>query len=182
MTKSLSSFAPGILAKSTAAQVSLAPPTGRLSLRAKGNLAPLNAALCLTLPLQVGQRIAVGGVEAICLGPDEWTLHASDVGPTVAACAEIYADHPHSLTDISGREITFLIEGPRAAELLTLGCARDIESIAVGEGRRTVCDGASVILWRDGPDTFRMDVWHSFAPHLLHLFETGCRELAAEAV
>lgn len=177
MNKAVSSFVPGVLATSTAATVSLAAPTGRLSLRARGDLSALDAALGLTLPTRIGQRNA----GAICLGPDEWMLHADDIVPIVAACAAIYEGHPHSLTDVSGREITLLIEGPRAAELLTLGCARDIDSIPVGEGRRTVCDGATVILWRDAPDRFRMDVWHSFAPHLLHLFETGCRELAAEA-
>lgn len=177
MSKAISSFAPGILTASAVAQVSLAVPVGRLALRARGDIAPLNAALGFDLPERIGQRN--GG--AIKLGPDEWTIHAADTAPLVAACAEIYAAHPHSLTDISGREITLVIEGPRAADLLTLGCSRDIDSIPVGEGRRTVCDGATVVLWRDGPNLFRMDVWHSFASHLLHLFETGCRELAAEA-
>lgn len=177
MNKPVSLLIPGVLATSRAATVSLAAPVGRLALRARGDLSALNAALGFALPGRIGQ--CNGG--AICLGPDEWTIHADDVQPIVAACAAVYDGHPHSLTDISGREITLVIQGPRAAELLTLGCARDIDTIAVGEGRRTVCDGATVVLWRDAPDLFRMDVWHSFAPHLLHLFETGCRELAAEA-
>ncbi|MBE9640580.1 sarcosine oxidase subunit gamma, partial [Salipiger pacificus] len=29
---------------------------------------------------------------------------------------------------------------------------------------------------------FRMDVWNSFAPHLLHLLQVGARELAAETL
>lgn len=48
----------------------------------------------------------------------------------------------------------------------------------LGEGRCTNLKGVTVILWRDGEDRFRLDVWHSFAAYLLHLLETGCRELA----
>ena len=31
-----------------------------------------------------------------------------------------------------------------------------------------------------GVDSFRMDVWNSFAPHVYELLAIGCRELAAE--
>ncbi len=99
----------------------------------------------------------------------------------LSSCAEVYATLPHSLVDVSGREVTFLIDGPRATELLTLGMARDPDSIAAGEGRRTNFDGVTVTIWRDAESAYRMDVWHSFAPHVRHLLETGCRELAAEA-
>ena len=118
------------------------------------------------------------------IGPDEWILHGSKeaAASAVAALAGLYASHPHSLVDVSGREVSFVIEGPRAAELLTMGCPRDIETILPGSGRRTVFDGVTVILWRDAADRFRMDLWHSFAPHLLHLLETGSRELAAESL
>ena len=165
-------------------RVTTAVPTGRLSLRARGDLTPLNAALGLTLPVKIGQRATAGDLQAICLGPDEWVLQTPEtaMGTVQEAAAAVYGDHPHSLVDISGREVTYLIDGPRAAELMTLGCPRDIDMIGVGQGRRTVFDGATVVLWRDGEDSFRMDCWNSFAPHVLHLLETGCRELAAEAL
>lgn len=184
MNAPISSFAPGVLAASRAASVNLADPCGRLSLRARGDLAALNGALDLTLPQKIGRRAEAGAVEALCLGPDEWVIVApeAEVAGLTAACATVYETHPHSLVDISGREVTFRIEGPRAAELLTLGAPRDPDSIAVGEGRRTVFDGVSVVIWRDAETSFRMDVWHSFAQHVLGLLETGCRELAAETV
>lgn len=181
MNGPVSSLQPGVLMGSTAARVSLMAQSGCLALRARGDLSALDHALGLILPRRIGQCAGSDGVQAICLGPDEWTILTSDAALLIAACADIYADHPHSLTDISGREVTLLIDGPRAVDLLTLGCPRDIESIPVGEGRRTICDGVTVVLWRDAPDVFRMDIWHSFAPHLLHLFRTGCAELAAEA-
>ena len=173
---------PAVLAESAAARISLAAPCARLSLQARGDLTLLDTALGLVLPDRVGRRAEAGEVEAICLGPEEWMLHAPEPKADAirAACAGVYATLPHSLVDVSGREVSFVIDGPRAAELLTLGCPRDIDSIAVGEGRRTVLDDVTVILWRDGDALFRLDCWHSFAPHLLHLFEIGCRELAAE--
>lgn len=164
-------------------RVSLAPPCARLSLRARGDLVPLDGALGLSLPERTGKRAAAGAVEVIRLGPDEWILHApeAELPRLIDACAKVYAAHPHSLVDISGREVTYVIEGPAAAELLTIGCPRDPDSIAAGEGRRTVFDGVSVILWRDSATRFRLDCWQSFAPHVHSLLETGCRELAAEA-
>lgn len=182
MNMRVSSPVPGTLAESKAARVSILAAQARLSLRARGDLAPLSAALGLSLPDRIGTRSATGEIEAMRLGPDEWTILAptGEVERLVAACGAIYASHPHSLVDISGREVTLLIEGPRAAELLTLGCARDIDTIAVDEGRRTIFDGVTVVLWRDAENHFRMDIWNSFVSHLGHLLETGCKELAAD--
>lgn len=182
MNAPISSFPASVLAESTAARVSLAEPCARLSLRARGDLAALNTALGLSLPEAIGQRAEAENLQALCLGPDEWMLHstAPSTDTIISACEAVYGSHPHSLVDVSGREVTFVIDGARAADLLTLGMPRDPDSIAPGEGRRTNFDGVTVVLWRDGANEFRMDVWHSFAPHVLHLLETGCRELAAE--
>ena len=182
MSRVLSPLSPGLLIETAAAAIGLAPSQARFSLRARGDLTPLNSALGLTLPDRIGRRSAEGALEALRLGPDEWMLLArpQDAGNLTAACAGVYADLPHSLVDISAREMTFIIEGEHAAELLTIGCPRDIATIPAGEARRTVFDGATVVLWRDAPTRFRMDCWNSFAPHLLQLLETGAREIAAE--
>lgn len=178
-----SSFTPNAVFETTAARIQASRVGGRFSLRARGDLSSLNSALGLTLPTKIGQRAQSDKVEALCLGPDEWVLIAVEgaVGEVISACASAYGNLPHSLVDITGREFQVSIEGARAAELLTIGMPRDVASIAVGEGRRTVFDGASVILWRDGENKFRMDIWNSFAGHLFELLETGCLELAAEA-
>ncbi len=177
------SLTPETAVETSAARVKIAAVDGRFSLRARGDLGPLNAALDLILPSKIGQRASSEKAEALCLGPDEWVVTTSEGGKiqVISACAGAYAKLPHSLVDISGREICFLIDGPRAVELLTIGCPRDIATIGIGEGRRTLCDGVSVVLWRDAENSFRMDVWNSFAPHLYSLLETGCMELAAEA-
>ena len=183
MTIEISPLVPGIVAETAAARISIAPMRGRLSVRTRGNVAALATALGLNLPDRIGERTSAGAIEAIRLGPDEWTVLAplDNITDLAASCARLAADHPHSLVDISGREVTLLIEGPKAAELLTLGCPRDIETILPGQGRRTLFDGATVVLWRDDKDHFRVDVWNSFASHVAQLLETGSRELAAES-
>ncbi len=176
-------FQPGPLAESSAAAVTLLAPVGRFSLRARETDVPaLSKAIGVDLPRRIGSRASVGTTEALCLGPDEWQILTDEAAaPRLAEdCACIYAEAPHSLTDISDREITVRIEGPKAPELVTLGCPRDIDRIADGEGRRTLMDGASVVLWRDGAQSFRLDMWRSFAPHVIALLKTGCAELAAE--
>lgn len=183
MTAHHRDLTPALLAESSAATVSLLAPVARFSLRARPAALPaLSAALGLALPQRIGASARAGATEALCLGPDEWLILSPGMeGERIAAaCASIYTETPHSLTEISDREVTAHITGPKAAELLTLGCPRDIDSIAQGSARRTVFDGATVIIWRDAEQEFRMDVWRSFAPHVFALLETGCAELAAE--
>ena len=173
---------PGPLARSSAVTVTLLAPVARFSLRARtGDLPTLSGALGLDLPQKIGDRAAAGAIEALCLGPDEWHILApeADAGRLAAAAAAVYDAAPHSLTDISDREVTVMVEGPAAAELLTIGCPRDIDRIAPGRGCRTVMDGGTVLLWRDAPERFRLDIWRSFAPHVIALLRTGCVELAA---
>ncbi len=171
------------LASSRAATVSLLAPVVRFSLRVGADERDaLSSALSVPLPARIGQCSRQGETEILSLGPDEWLVLASEskAAGIMEACAAIYADAPHSLTDISDREVTLLVEGPKADELMTLGCPRDLDHLPEGEARRTVFDGVSVVLWRDGLQRFRIDVWRSFAPHVMSLLTTGCGELALE--
>ncbi|MCP1200803.1 sarcosine oxidase subunit gamma [Notoacmeibacter sp. MSK16QG-6] len=171
------------LAASSVATISLLAPGSRYSLRVgETDRDALSQALDLALPEKIGECSRRHNTEILCLGPDEWIVLSpeSDAGTIAQACAAVYDAAPHSLTDISDREVTVLIEGPKAAELMTLGCPRDLEKLPNGQGRRTVFDGVSVILWRDGPQRFRLDVWRSFASHVISLLATGCGELALE--
>ncbi|SFJ81169.1 sarcosine oxidase subunit gamma [Celeribacter neptunius] len=183
MSIAISSLTPSTIAETSAAKVVSLPMQGRLSLRARDGLDKLGAALGLSLPQKIGQCARADGIEAVCLGPDEWTLllPLDQVATVTEALAALMPELPHALTDISGREVTFRIEGTRAAELLTIGCARDLSGVAPGEARRTLFDVATVVLWHDGENAFRMDVWNSFAPFIAQTLEVGCKELAAEA-
>jgi sarcosine oxidase subunit gamma len=182
MSINLSSLTPATLIETAATKVATSGPAGRLSLRARGDLKAMNKALGLTLPQKVGARADAGNLQAVCLGPDEWTLvmPADEKEAIITALAKIYDALPHSVTDVSAREITFEITGPKATDLLSIGCPRDITTIAIGEARRTVFDGTTVVLWCDGKDQYRMDIWNSFAPFVADLLVTGAKEIAAE--
>tara|TARA_R110001583_G_scaffold195404_1_gene372821 strand:- start:54620 stop:55171 length:552 start_codon:yes stop_codon:yes gene_type:complete len=176
-------FTPGPLFSGAAVSVSLMAPVARFSLRLRaGDVPALSQAIGLELPTRIGTRARKEPVDIMCLGPDEWQVQtdASDSARLINACAGIYAQTPHSLTDISEREVTVVIHGPDAIDLLGIGCPRDIDQIAIGDGCRTVFDGVSTILWRDGETSFRLDIWRSFAPYVIDLIQTGCIELATE--
>ena len=161
--------------------VELLDPDARFCLRVDASRASAaGGALGLELPHQVGRRAVHAYREALCLGPDEWVIAAPEVErrAIVDAMAALYAETPHSLVDISDREVCIRIDGPRAAELLSFGCPRDIDRLPPGSGVRTVFDGAQVVIWRDAADRFRIDVWRSFYPHVLELLVTGNAELA----
>ncbi|WP_430474632.1 sarcosine oxidase subunit gamma [Thalassospira lucentensis] len=171
------------LAKNSALSVELLAPVARFSLRAGTDAqAALSKALGAALPTKIGQCTRKGFLEVLCLGPDEWTILAPEdhAAKITDACKKIYAKAPHSLTEISDREVAIHITGSKATDLMTIGCPRDLDQLPVGEARRTVFDGVSAVLWRDGVEEYRLDLWRSFAPHVISLLETGCSELAAE--
>lgn len=183
MSLKISSLTPEVLVETAAARVAVQGEVGRASLRARGDLSPLNKALALELPTKIGTRAAAGDLEVVCLGPDEWMLcmPKGDIAGHKVACDAVYGTLPHSFADISAREVTLEITGARAAELLSIGCPRDLTTIPVGEARRTVFDVSTVVIWCDGDNQYRMDLWNSFAGYEAELLVTGAKELAAEA-
>ena len=68
------------------------------------------------------------------------------------------ADLPHSLVEISDREIAVTLEGPEATTLLTVGCPADVAGFDVSTGARTIFDGVQVVLYRDARTDLR---WRS---------------------
>lgn len=165
---------------SAALQIEELAPSARLSLRVRPqHRAQLARTLGLDLPVRIGDRTTSEGREALCLGPDEWLILAPETSSLTAAAAAIYANAPHSLTEISDREITLRLSGASVLDLLATGCPRDIAALAEGRGCRTVFDSATVTIWRDGPAVFRMDVWRSFLPHVRNLMALAEAELAA---
>ena len=155
-------------------------PAPRLSLRVKpAHRVTLGQALGLDLPTRVGARMAAGGTEALCLGPDEWLITAPEGAGLADAVHAVYAGAPHSLVDISDREITLRLSGPAVLDLLATCCPRNVAAMPVGSAARTLFDSATVVLWRDGPTDFRMDIWRSFAPHVRSLLAQVQTEIAA---
>lgn len=150
----------------------------RFSLRVRDDHRDVLAGVLeLDLPTAIGQRSVSVATEVLCLGPDEWLILTPDAAPLVAASGGAYPRIPHSLCEVSDREITLRLTGPQALTVLTTGCPRDIEAMPVGQAARTLFDSASVILWRDDLQEFRMDVWRSFLPHVRALLDQVMVEL-----
>ncbi|MDW8371591.1 MAG: sarcosine oxidase subunit gamma family protein [Geminicoccaceae bacterium] len=159
---------------SAGARVTELPPRARFSLRLRAaGIAPASAALGLELPRRIGQTAAAGGRRALMLWPDEWLIEGPD-GDRPA----LPRDLAGALVDITDREIAFRIEGPRAAELLSIGIARDLRPLAPGRGCRTAFDSVQVVLLREAEDAFTLSVWRSLARHVAELLAIGQRELA----
>lgn len=136
-------------------------------------------ALGLDLPEKIGDRTEKDGREALCLGPNEWVILApfGERDAIMDAASSIYPQTMHSLCEISNREITLRLSGPKVLDLLATNCPRNIAIIAPGRGVRTVFDSATVVLWRDAEDVFRLDVWRSFLPHVSALLTLAQNEL-----
>lgn len=144
----------------------------RYSLRLR-DTAAAGAALGVALPERVGAIAPRGAASLMCLGPDEWLWDGPEGDRPI-----LPADLPHALVDVSDRDVTFRIAGPRAAELLSIGIARNLARLARGTGCRTTFDSAQAVLVREFEDTFTLTVWRSFVPHVAELLAIGQRELA----
>jgi sarcosine oxidase, subunit gamma len=75
----------------------------------------------------------------------------------------------HSLVDVSHRQIGLVASGPGAARVLNAGCPLDLDlkAFPVGFATRTLFYKVEIVLWRRAETTFHVDVWRSFAPHLV---------------
>jgi len=87
---------------------------------------------------------------------------------------------PHSLVDMSHRQLALEVSGPTAQTLLNAGCPLDlhISAFPVGMCTRTVLGKADIVLWRTGPDSFHVEVWRSFADYVARFLTEAARELA----
>ncbi|MFP7675004.1 sarcosine oxidase subunit gamma, partial [Marivita sp. S0852] len=159
--------------------VTILPPVARFNLRiAPADLAKASAAFGLDLPGKIGQGSRKDTRAAYCIGPDEWLLHAAeeDQQAIVSAFDALRDDTAHSLVVISDREVTIELTGPSAADLLSVGCPLDLSRIPAGSAKRTVFDYAQITLIRDAEDTFRIEVWRSYLPHVHGILNIAARE------
>jgi sarcosine oxidase subunit gamma len=163
-----------------------APPAARFILRGSAAVAEaVSAPFGAPLPHAINTAsTGSDGRAAFKIGPDEWLLVApgGDAGDLFAAIEGAGAE-PHSLVDVSHRQTAILVEGPRAADTLNAAVPLDLspEAFPVGMATRTIFEKAEIVLWRPGPQVFRIEVWRSFSPYVLGLIEEVRQENAGEA-
>ena len=85
---------------------------------------------------------------------------------------------PFSLVDVSHRQTALEVTGPRAARALLAGCPLDLDRSAFPTGActRTIIAKSEVVLWRQGDERFRVEVWRSFAPYVWSFLREACLE------
>jgi sarcosine oxidase subunit gamma len=130
-------------------------------------------------PLAPRKSAESGARAALWLGPDEWLLIAEGetpeaLGPTLEAAL---AAEPHSLVDVSQRQLGLELEGPLAARALNAGCPLDLglSAFPIGEVTRTMLSKAEIVLWRKGPRRFHVEVWRSFADYAVTFLAEAAR-------
>ncbi|GLK82144.1 sarcosine oxidase subunit gamma [Ancylobacter defluvii] len=166
-----------------AARLSVIAPATQLSFRGReAAIGPAGAGFGVDLPRQACRFARSGARLAAWLGPDEWLLIAEDADPAAlqADLQAALAGLPHALVDVSARALGIAVEGPRAAYVLNQGCPLDLDEAAfpVGMATRTVFAKAEIVLMRETPERFRVEVWRSFAPYAWGLLEEARREFA----
>jgi sarcosine oxidase subunit gamma len=159
------------------------PPAARYILRGTPQvMAAAGNALGLTIS-EAACRAAVNGDQAaaLWLGPDEQLLLAPESADLVATLTPALRDLPHSLVDVSHRQIALEVSGPHAADLLNAGCPLDLDLSAfpVGMCTRTVFAKSEIVLWRTSTDVFHVEVWRSFATYVTGFLAEVAREVAA---
>ena len=85
---------------------------------------------------------------------------------------------PGAAVDVSHRSTGITISGPFAITALNAFVALDLAPTAfpVDMCTRTLLGKAEIIMWRSSVETFRIDVWRSFAPYVWQCLLEARRE------
>ena len=157
----------------------LAAPATRFIFRGPPEAARLcGEAFGCILPIEACRAKHAEGRAALWLGPDEWLLLAPETVSPPGLVSRIEAAVgavPHSLVDVSHRQIGVEVTGHGAAALINAGCPLDLDlrAFPVDMSTRTVLAKADITLWRQAEETFRIEVARSFAPYVMSFLKTA---------
>jgi sarcosine oxidase subunit gamma len=124
----------------------------------------------VALPEDACRASVAGERAALWLGPDEQLLLAP-AGSQARIAAELeiaLSGIPHSLVDVSQRQVALAVAGPTARDLLASGCPLDLdpEAFPVGMCTRTLFGKAEALLWRPSAEEYHLEVGRSFADYV----------------
>jgi sarcosine oxidase subunit gamma len=137
-------------------------------------LTAASGALGFTLPQTPCRAASLGDRHALWLGPDEWLVLSPPGDGLEGALAAAIGSHPHSLVEVTHRQVGLILSGSHVETILAGGCPLDValRAFPVGMCTRTLFEKAEIVLWRTEAHRFHIEVWRSFASYLLaHLHE-----------
>jgi len=151
-------------------------PAGRLLLQADAQARAIAADVWGVAFSEESCRAHVSGNRAtLWLGPDEHLLWQAsrEIELPIDALEQALQSHPHSLVDISHRQMALELTGPYAATILAGACPLDLDpkSFPVGMCTRTVLAKADIILWRTAAEKFHVEIWRSFQNYAMALLQ-----------
>ena len=157
--------------------IEAAGPAARLSFRAtpKG-VTIFEKTLGMTLPSRSGETVTKAGKHALWLGPDEWLI-IDEKNPEDGLMPRS-ANNEFSATDISHRNVAYIVTGPGAANTLNAGCPRDLSKKAfpIGTASRTIFGKAEIVLFRQNSNKFRLECWRSYSPYVWALLVDAAKD------
>jgi sarcosine oxidase subunit gamma len=114
------------------------------------------------------------GVVALWLGPQSWLLVAADAATLgdFAAARNALNVAGGALFDVSASRVAYVVDGPRAADVLAAGCPLDFDRRVFGAGqcRQSLYGRVPALFYRHGQPpactvlvarSFARDSWHS---------------------
>jgi sarcosine oxidase, subunit gamma len=121
---------------------------------------------------------------ALWLGPDEYLLLVP-VGEMRAIAVELttaLAGIPHSLVDVSARQVAWRLSGPDASTILNSGCPLDLDPAEFPPGMctRTILGKAQIVLWRKAAEEYHLEIWRSYSDYVRDFLVDAARSDLAE--
>jgi sarcosine oxidase subunit gamma len=172
----------GLATHISTSSLMLLPPMTRLIFRGRiSTIGRVAAAFGVEPAMEACRAAAAGARAALWLGPDEWLLLARDgEAPAIIKVLEAaLVPLPHSLVDISHRQLGLKLQGERTARILNAGCPLDldIQAFPVGMCTRTLLEKAEIVLWRTAENAFQIEVARSLAPYVSRFLEQAEQDL-----
>jgi sarcosine oxidase subunit gamma len=134
-----------------------------------------------TLAPSTGRAVTCGARAALALGPDEqlFIVPEGEAAMLQSRLATELAGRPHSLVDVSHRQVGLQLVGRHAAWLLAAGCPLplEIEVFPVDACTRSLFGKAEIVLWRIGPEAIRLEVARSFCQYVVGLLHEAAAEV-----
>jgi sarcosine oxidase, subunit gamma len=130
------------------------------------------------LPQEACRAVVVKERASLWQGPDEWLILGAESDAALGTdLSAALAGVPHSLVDVSHRQVGLSVSGPAATTLLASGIALDLDerTFPVNMCTRTMLAKAEVVLWRTAPQVFRLEVWRSFVAYVSEYLTEAAR-------